>query len=317
MRQLLLHDLWPTIARLSLVGTRVQAAIAYVSSADNLHLRSGDLLIADASENAIKTAQTSARVLQHFLERGVALYHCVGLHAKLLVIDGKLIVGSGNSSASSASRLLEAAILTTDATLVSQAQSFLYQLAERSTPLDAKALARLAEIKVKRRFFPGIRGKRTRIVATGNKTWLVMVRDLPDSAFEAETRRVAAAERLIAKRSPKAEPSILKFWGQRGARIRKHVESGDMICVGWSKTRGATPVRIEPPASILDKREGEGCTLIFYDPHLSLPLVPIKWREFQRLLKMADVPPIKPTSVRSITAEQAAELRRIWPRKSP
>src|SRR3954447_26109903 len=120
MRQLLLNDLWPTVARLSLTATRVQAAIAYVSSDDNLHLRSGDLLIADASKNAIKTAQTSARVLQQFLQRGVTLYHCAGLHAKLLVIDGKLIVGSGNSSASSARRLLEAAILTSDATLVSQ-----------------------------------------------------------------------------------------------------------------------------------------------------------------------------------------------------
>ncbi len=86
MRRLLLSDLWPTAAKLSKSASRVRAAIAYVSSAENLHLRSGDTLIADASENAIKTAQTSATVLRQFFRRGVAVYHCAGLHAKLLVI---------------------------------------------------------------------------------------------------------------------------------------------------------------------------------------------------------------------------------------
>ncbi len=75
MRRLLLSDLWPTAAKLSKSASRVRAAIAYVSSAENLHLRSGDTLIADASENAIKTAQTSATVLRQFFRRGVAVYH--------------------------------------------------------------------------------------------------------------------------------------------------------------------------------------------------------------------------------------------------
>jgi len=97
----------------------------------------------DASPNAIKTAQTSARALQSYRTAGVAIFDSAGLHAKLLLIDDKLIVGSGNASNSSANRLTEAALLTTDATLVRQAQSFLFQLAKQSVALDASALAKL------------------------------------------------------------------------------------------------------------------------------------------------------------------------------
>jgi hypothetical protein len=39
--RLLLDDLWPTIAKLSKQPSHVQAATAYVSSAENLHLRAG------------------------------------------------------------------------------------------------------------------------------------------------------------------------------------------------------------------------------------------------------------------------------------
>lgn len=275
-------------------------------------MRSGDTLIADASENAIKTGQTSAAVLQEMFGRGVAVYHCAGLHAKLLVIDEKLIVGSGNASGSSANRLLAAAILTSDATLVAQAQSFLFQLAKQSTALDAKTLATLTAIKVERSFFAGVRSRRPKIVAGGTTTWLAMVHDLPDSAFVAENRRIAAAERAIAKRTPKAEPFVLKFWGNLG--IRKRATNGDTICVGWSKARRATPYTVKPPTALLHKQEGDGCTLLYYDAELSRPLVPVKWREFQRLLKAAGVPSIKSSSVRAITTEQAAELQRIWPR---
>jgi hypothetical protein len=194
---------------------------------------------------------------------------------------------------------------------VSQAQSFLYQLAERSVPLDAKALAKLTKIKVERRFFPGIRGKRGRIVARGTRTWLAMVRNLPDSALESESRRIAAAERRIAKLNPKAEPSVIKLWGKLGAR--KRTSNGDMVCVGSSRKRGQVPYIIHPPAAVLYKQEGDKCTLLFYDPEMSRPLVPVKWREFQRLLKTAGISSIKPTSIRAITADQATELQRIWP----
>lgn len=78
------------MSKLSKCASTVQAAIAYVSSAENLHLHAGDTLITDASENAIKAGQTSARVLREFFRRGVVVYHCAGLHAKLLFMEGRL-----------------------------------------------------------------------------------------------------------------------------------------------------------------------------------------------------------------------------------
>lgn len=311
MPQLLLSDLWPTVRKLSKGASHVQAAIAYVSSAENLHLHAGDMLITDASDNAIKTGQTSAPVLQEYFSRGVAVYHCVGLHAKLLVADGKVIVGSGNASGSSANRLVEAAILTTDPTLVSQAQSFVFQLAQQSVALDEKSLASLAEIKVERRAFGTGGLRRKKIVATGNTTWIAMISDATERTFAGESVRVAAAERVIGKLVPRADPIPIKFWGNLG--IKKRVENGDVVCVGWGRRRGETPYRIDPPSAVLYCQKAERSTILYYDPDLC-PLVPVKWREFQRLLKAAGVPPIRASSVRSVTREQGAELQRIWPR---
>jgi hypothetical protein len=313
MRQLLLSDLWPTVAKLSKKASRVQAAIAYVSSAENLHLRSGDTLIADASENAIKTAQTSARVLQNYQKAGVAIFNCAGLHAKLLLIDDKLIVGSGNASGSSANRLTEAAILTDEATLVRQAQSFVFQLAKQSVQLDARALDKLVKIKVERRFFAGVGSTRKRIAAKGKTTWIAMVHGIRDSVWEKESRRLSAAERSIAKTMPAADPIPLRFLGK--LPIRKHSENGDTLIVGWSKRRGSIPLNVQPPSALLHKQEGDRSTLLYYDPELSRPLLPVRWGEFKRLLKRAGVTAeVKSSSIRVLTADESAELQRIWPR---
>lgn len=72
MRQLLLSDLWPTVSKLSKSAATVHAAIVYVSSAENLHLRDEDTLIVDASDAAYEPDRrrrrpywnTSAAVLQ-------------------------------------------------------------------------------------------------------------------------------------------------------------------------------------------------------------------------------------------------------------
>lgn len=241
MGRLLLSDLWPTVSKISKSASSVQAAIAYVSSAQYLHLRAGDTLIVDASDTAVKSGQTSASVLQRYFRCGVAVYHCSALHAKLLVIDGKLIVGSGNASGSSANRLVEAAILTTDSTLVSQAQSFLFQLAKQSVALDEKSLATLATIKVERRAFPANGVRRNRIIVSGNTTWLAMIADATERTFAGEDVRVAAAQRSIGKLVPRADPIPIKFWGNLG--IKKRVKNGDLVCVGWGKRRGETPYR--------------------------------------------------------------------------
>lgn len=312
MRQLLLSDLWPTVSKLSKSAATVQAAIAYVSSPEHLHLHAGDTLITDASESAIKAGQTSARVLQEFFRRGVVVYHCARLHAKLLVVDDRLIVGSGNASGSSANRLLEAAILTTDPTLVAQAQSFLFQVAKQSVALDEKALSTLAKIKVAPRVFSIGGAARKKIVASGKTTWLAMIADATERTFAGESVRVAAAGRVIEKLMPRADPIPVKFWGNLG--IKRRVENGDLVCVGWAKCRGETPYRIDPPSAVLYCQKGERSTIVYYDPDLLRPLLPLKWREFQRLLKAAGLPPIKSSSVRSVTPEQAVELQRIWPR---
>lgn len=138
-----------------------------------------------------------------------------------------------------------------------------------------------------------------------------MILDETDRTFVGESARIAAAERMIRKLVPTAEPIAVKFWGNLG--IKKRVGNGDFVCVGWRERRGETPYRIDPPSAVLYCQKSDRSTILYYDPDL-LPLRPVKWREFQRLVKAAGVPPIKSGSVRAVTAEHGAELQRIWPR---
>ncbi len=79
-------------------------------------------MVCDASNNAIKTGQTSAAVLKRAFDRGSRLYNLPGLHAKILLLNEKALIGSANASGSSAHSLIEAGLLTDQPTIVATAQ---------------------------------------------------------------------------------------------------------------------------------------------------------------------------------------------------
>jgi hypothetical protein len=80
---------WPAIR--AAVGTaegRVVAAIGYIGQDAHhwLPLKSGDVLVCDASDRAVRNGATNPKHIANFLTAGVEVWSEEGLHAKVVVL---------------------------------------------------------------------------------------------------------------------------------------------------------------------------------------------------------------------------------------
>lgn len=135
INQVVTDNIWRRVKQITSQSERKTAAIAYVSTHKYVSFRDGDILVCDASDQAIESGETSAAVLAHFFKAGAKIYPCRGLHAKTLIIGRVAIIGSCNLSESSAEILRELAVFSMDASIRSQALAFVYGLAKQSQPL--------------------------------------------------------------------------------------------------------------------------------------------------------------------------------------
>jgi hypothetical protein len=78
-------------------------------------------LITDASEKAIRSNQTDAKLLRELRGNGVTIHSHKGLHSKVLLLGRHAIVGSANMLGSG---LIEASVVTDDPSVVSGVASF-------------------------------------------------------------------------------------------------------------------------------------------------------------------------------------------------
>src|SRR5262249_41851382 len=85
MKTLLSDDLWRALSMHAAGHQRIRAAIGYVT-APYLDFRQGDLLICDASDDAIRGGLTSAPLLRSFVVQGAEVCSYDGLHSKVAVI---------------------------------------------------------------------------------------------------------------------------------------------------------------------------------------------------------------------------------------
>lgn len=95
----------------------VAAAVGYIGidGPDVLPLQTGDLLVCDASDRAVRNGSTHPHALERYIRRGVAVYSYPGLHAKVIVLPRRVFVGSANASKHSRDCLEEAVFESTDA----------------------------------------------------------------------------------------------------------------------------------------------------------------------------------------------------------
>jgi hypothetical protein len=142
-------NLWTTIANLAGRARVRRGAVAYVSDDRVVRFRANDLLITDASDQSVALGQTSAEVIKRAVEAGAAVYSSPGMHAKLLILDDVVVVGSQNlSGSSSKGRLFEAGIVTDHPSVRTAANDLMRQLQCSASPIDNEEVKRLLRIPV-------------------------------------------------------------------------------------------------------------------------------------------------------------------------
>jgi hypothetical protein len=116
-------------------GPRV-AAVAYLGNDAPrlLPLQRGDVLVVNASDQALLCHATSPDALQAFVDAGVAVSSSPSLHAKVLATATHAVIGSANASASS-TRLDEAVVITDSRAAVNAVRRFVRSL-DDTTAVD-------------------------------------------------------------------------------------------------------------------------------------------------------------------------------------
>lgn len=316
MHTILSTNLWPRVKAKAAKARRRQAVMAYVTS-DLLSFKAGDLLVVDASTAAIKAGETDAKLLQKLARRGVAIYRCPNLHAKVLLLDDVAVIGSGNMSASSRDRLVEAAFMTDAPTVVSGVASLIEQIRAQSHRLTANELAELAKIKVVRHgFAPGqttTKHKRPKISVTGKTTWLVGVFDEDRDLTAVEEAMVKKTEREIVKEDkiPESEISWIRWGGSAGVFGKKAV-NGDQLVQICSERVNAKPTHVLKAASVRRVRRLRGQLFIFVRDPVGRRSQ-LSWAAFQRLNQRVGGPSrISGNSQRALSPVLADRLFEHW-----
>ncbi len=288
MQKVLSSDLWKTVRAKSRKVECRKAAVAYVTK-DLIAFRKGDTLIVNASRQAIASGETAANLLQSLHKKGVRIYDCPNLHAKVMLLDNVAIIGSGNLSNSSADGLVEAGLMTDHPSTVAGVASLIEQLCHQSNELTEKNIAALCKIEVVRRGGRGLahkRRKRAKISQLGNQTWLVGITDMSEDMPPDEQRMIDRATKTLgAKKLIDPEDGLSWIrWAGKG-RFRRECRPGDSVIRIWRSSKAKRPSAVLASVPVLLKQKTKKWTRFYLGEALGkyteMPL-----GKFKKLLKM-------------------------------
>jgi len=312
LNRLVSGDLWKEISRLAKSSQRRQAALAYVSTDDQIRFQEGDLLIVDASDASIAGGNTSARVLSRALRNGVELYSLANLHAKVLLLDSTAVIGSANLSQSSKNSLVEAAVVTDQPSLVASARGLITQLKLHATPVDSRFIDRIRDIPVVRRR-PSAKGRTPSVKVKPNSTWLVGVRSLDEDAFPSESQQASAGLELAEQHKVRSSSAVnwLRYAGN--SSFRRKAREGDLVIQIWAESGRKIPTAVYRPESILYRQDEQTCTRFYIEEMATRERHTLSWREFKNLAKRVGVPgAVTPGMARQLQPYQVDDLLQSW-----
>ncbi|EOX1608243.1 phospholipase D family protein [Vibrio cholerae] len=141
--KLLTENIWSFISKSSRNSDKAYVAVAYLGNgaSEMLLLKSGDMLVVDASESNVRSGVINPHELQKFVDSGVNVFSKENLHAKVFVFGTETYVGSTNVSNNSASNLVEAVVFSEKTELAKSSIEFITSIAtERLSPEYIKYL---------------------------------------------------------------------------------------------------------------------------------------------------------------------------------
>lgn len=311
MLRVVSEGLWTEIKKLTRKKGATAAAIAYVTSDKHVKFGSGDLLVCDASDAAIASAQTSVDVLRAAVRRGAKVFSSPGLHAKVLVAGRIAVVGSANMSAASATILDEAAIVTDDARAVAGVRVLVEELARKGDAVDDVFLERAGKIKVKAARRQSRRRRAVRV--RGPRAWIISVVPLDDDEHPEEADLVDA-ERRVAEAGTEfgdSDAGYIRFVGN--SRFRKEARAGDVVLAIWKPKSKSKRARVYAPEPILHRKDKGGVTHLFIEEYVDREDTALPFSKFRTLwTRVAGTSAPKMNSTRELRVELAEMLRGLW-----
>jgi len=312
MNELLSSGLWPRIRKLAKNAKRKSAAVAYVTDDRYLKFGEGDVLVTDASDEAIKSGQTSASLLKAALKRRATISSISGLHSKIYVFDRCAVIGSANLSKES-ERRTEAALLTDQPTIVSATRLLIEKLKTQGDNVDAEFISRISKLPVTKRKAMPSNGKQKQMDDPEPRSWLVGLKPVK----EKEDEKAVVEEGLVeAEKYVSQEDSSISWIRFRGNSVfRREAKKGDVVVCIWTESGKGQPNVVFHHAPILLRQNDDtnGVTRFYVEEYPDAHETTLTWKQFQKLYSQIGMSG-KPSqwASREIARHQSDALHDLW-----
>ena len=220
------------LGRLTALAAKSRALVAVpffgVNGAKLLPLKQGSVLVTRIDAASVKSGHVDPREIVKLLKKGVQVFLCANLHAKVYVFGKTAVIGSANISSTSAG-LVEAAIETTEPSIVREAKDFIEDLC--ADPIGIEYAKSLIPLYPKDQ----VRGSRgsSKNAAEFSKVWLSAVYEDPwdDEVVESDKQARPKASKKISDAKTHKLDAILWESGnwkklKPGERVIKRTQSG-------------------------------------------------------------------------------------------
>ena len=224
----------PIIATVSYVGSEAESV---------LPLRSGDFLICDASERAIKQGVTSAKTLLGYKRSGIRVFSVEGLHSKVVSSKQFSWIGSANASSNSRDRLIEASIRV-EGLASREAFNWASSLATDDAELTLSDIQALKRIPISWEARGGLPSKRLRVPTFPKKLTSLHILEFTKEAHQYVVKNAEKEESEV-KKTLKTSGTTLEWYElEHKTKLKKDgVEVGDWF-IDISDGRLGKPCRV-------------------------------------------------------------------------
>ncbi len=221
--KLLTENIWSFISKSSRNSDKAYVAVAYLGNgaSEMLLLKSGDMLVVDASESNVRSGVINPLELQKFVDSGVNVFSKENLHAKVFVFGTETYVGSTNVSNNSASNLVEAVVFSEKVELAKSSIEFITSIA--TEPLSPEYIKYLISIYNP----PKFPLKRPEDMAEST-LWVQKIYDYKYSEEELNAHDVGVVKfKSQASNKPDYEMDSIRY--RATETLAKNVKTGDLL----------------------------------------------------------------------------------------
>lgn len=309
-------DIWHTIPEIIKASKRSDVAVAYLGTDGSklLPLKKGDKLVIDMSERSVKTGATNPFEIEKLLKRGVRVFTRHNLHAKIVITDKSVLVGSANISKNSRDILDEAAIFTNDPIVIQRARDFFKNICDGEVLLKSDYLDESKKLykppqnhghkkNLSTRKKRGISYTKLRIIS-------LVVINIPKDEISKQEKSRKKIEKLV-----NLDVSILEDF-MHSAPLADQLEIGDWVIQCVKQEDGN--ILVYPPSRYIGhdsyiKNEKTGKERFVYYLERSKGSQVMSWVKFRKELNSITSKTLKkPPSIPIRDIKQADELLRLW-----